>query len=100
MKLTNTKIAKSKTLLPITDEVSIKVLPMHDMIALFTAVGSEDAKEQEEAINLIFDSLVVDAEGKKFDDLKNGKATEVLPMPVIMDLMSLISETLNPTGKM
>ena len=99
MKLSNTKTAQSKTLVPLTDEISMKMLPMKGMLDLFEAVGSDDKDVQAGAIDAIFETIIVDSKGKKFEDLEEGTATEVLPMPAVMDIMSLMAEKLNPNAK-
>ncbi len=99
MKLSNTKISKSNSLVALTEDISIKMLPMKQMLELFSAIGSEETEDQAAAIDEIFDTVIVDSKGNKFDDLKEGTATEVLPMPIIMDIMTLVSEKLNPAGK-
>ncbi len=98
MKLSNTKMVKAKSLIKLSDEVYLKTLPMKEMIDIISSVDA-DPELQEAAINNLFDTLIVDPKGNKFEDLKDGNATEILPMPVIMDIMTRMTEVLNPAGK-
>lgn len=99
MKLSNTKLAKQASLIALDEQVSMKVLPMKDMMELFSNVQTEDGGVNLEGVNDIFDLMVVDSKGNKFEDLKGQKATDVLDLKTVMSILELITAELNPAGK-
>ena len=99
MKITNTALNKKNNLVELGDGIFLRRLPMAELQHYFKDIEKDLDKDPEGTINNIFDNLVVDEKGNKFEDLVKGKATEILPLDTIMVIMEAVPKALVPDPK-
>ncbi len=97
MKLSSTKSAIEASKIQLLDDIYMKSMPMSKMQAFFKDLSKIKDDEQENMINSLFKEILVDSDGNQFEDLVNELATDVLSVPLIIDLMSRITEAVNPS---
>jgi hypothetical protein len=99
MKLTETEGVKSLKSIKLLEGVYMRSLPMSQMQEIIEKLSETDNDNQEDTINSFFQKIVVDEEGNPFEDLVENKATDILPLNTIMEIITAFQGALIPGGK-
>ena len=99
MKIRNTKLSQSHALVELGEGVFLKALPMAELQQYFKSIEKDMEKNPEDTVNGMFDKMIVDADGNKFEDLVDAKAMDVLPVETITFIMEAIPKAMTPDPK-
>ena len=97
MKLMDTKAGKTSAKLELIDGIFLKNLPMVQMMEVFQGIANTPEDKQQDAIDELFATMIVDSKGNAFHECIEGrKASENVPMSIIQSVMQSIGDVMNP----
>jgi hypothetical protein len=99
MKLTETEGVKSLKSIKLLDGVYMRSLPMSQMQDIIEKLSEADNDNQVDVIDTFFEKIVVDENGEAFEDLVENKASDILPLNTIMEIITAFQGAIVPGGK-
>jgi hypothetical protein len=99
MKLTETEGVKSLKTIRLLDGVYMRSLPMSQMQEIIDGLSDATNENQNETIDTFFEKIIVDEKGEAFEDLLENKATDILPLNTIMEIITAFQGAITPSGK-